>query len=380
MKRFPVLLLVGLIASVSAHAADDTIKIGASLPLTGEVASYGDDLKNGIDLAAIDINAKGGVLGKKLQPLFEDDGADPKTAVAVASRFMSEHVAVVVNGVSRTSLPTAPIYNEENVPFFNLASTDQITSHGWKNIARTIPKNGQEAPKLAALIAKKAAGHKLAMLYASEEYSSNLTENTLSIIAKNGVVPVEATKMSDKDQDFSAVIGRLKNQGIDVVFLGFWPKAAGQFLRQAAAADYHPVFIGDATASLDELPKIAGPAADGLLFTMYPDPALETCSATCYQGSRRPASRQPPLCGLCLSSGPGLCRSCAKSRNHRWRKAYGGAQGWKIRYDSGTGNFQPARRYAGYRFRLLHLQRRQNYSGAISKAALKNGHKKIVPA
>jgi branched-chain amino acid transport system substrate-binding protein len=270
------LLFVSLLAfcllPLAAFAAENTIKMGVSLPLTGEVASYGDDLKAGIELAVSDINAKGGVLGKKLQPLFEDDGADPKSSVAVANRFLGEKIDVAINGVSRTSMPIAPIYAEENIPFFNLASTDAITTHGWDNLVRTIPKNGQEAPKLATLIAQKAAGHKLAMLYSSEEYSSNLTETTIQILAQSKITADIVMKMSDKDQDFSSIIGRLKDQKIDTAFLGFWPKAAGGFLRQAAAADYRPVFIGDGVASMDDLVKIAGPQANGLAFTMYPDP------------------------------------------------------------------------------------------------------------
>ena len=138
MRRIFVSCLLTLsLVFAPALAAEDTIKIGASLPLTGEVASFGDDLKVGIEIASADINAKGGILGKKLQPLFEDDAGDPKTAVAVANRFLGEKIDMAVNGVSRTSLPTAPIYAEENIPFLNDASTDLITAHGWNNVART---------------------------------------------------------------------------------------------------------------------------------------------------------------------------------------------------------------------------------------------------
>ncbi len=137
-----------------------------------------------------------------------------------------------------------------------------------------MPKNGQEASKTAALIAQKAAGHKLAMLYSSEEYSSNLTETAMKIMAQSKITPDLVMKMSERDQDFSPIIGKLKDQKIEVVFLGFWPKSAGGFLRQAAAANYHPLFIGDGGAALDELSKIAGSSANGLLFPMYPDPRL----------------------------------------------------------------------------------------------------------
>lgn len=274
--RFLVELLL-LFALPSQVYAADTIRLGISIPMTGEIAAYGDDLKAGIDLAIDDINAKGGILGKKLEPLIEDDAADPKTSVIVANRFLSEHVDAVINGVSRTSLAIAPLYAEENLPFLNFASTDAITAHGWQNVVRIGPKNGQEAPKLAALISKQAARKKLALIYSSEEYSANLTETTIKLLKDTyKIKPENMNKLSDKETDFSSLISSLKDQKIDVVFLGLWPKGTGLFLRQAAAADYHPVFMGDFTASLDELPKIAGPYANGLIFTMTPDPEYMT--------------------------------------------------------------------------------------------------------
>ncbi len=113
MRRFSVFFLcVSLLTPLTAFA-DDTIRLGASLPLTGEIASYGDDLKAGIELACADFNARGGVLGKKLEPIFEDNNGDPKAAVAVANRMLGEHIAVAIDGVSRTSMPTAPIFVEE---------------------------------------------------------------------------------------------------------------------------------------------------------------------------------------------------------------------------------------------------------------------------
>jgi branched-chain amino acid transport system substrate-binding protein len=273
MRYFPALVFVLALLALPAFAAGNAIKMGISIPRTGEVAAYGDDLQAGINLAVADINAKGGVLGKKLDPIIEDDAADPKTSVAVANHFVGNNIDVAINGVSRTSLAIAPIYAEENIPFLNFASTDEITAHGWHNIVRIGPKNGQEAPKLAALIEKEAAGHKLAVLYESEEYSSNLTEDVLRLLAKSGKVkPQLVQKMSGRDDDFSALISRMKNGGIDVVYLGLWPKGTGLVLRQAAAADYHPHFIGDFTASMDELVKIAGPQSNGLVFTMTPDP------------------------------------------------------------------------------------------------------------
>jgi len=271
LKILPVLLLLLFWPFSTAHA-EDVIKLGIAGPFTGEIASLGDDVRAGATQAIEDVNASGGVLGKKLQAVFEDDACDPKTGVAAANRLITENVAMATAFCSKVCMSVAPIYAEENIPFLNECNTDEITAHGWSNVIRVYLKNAQEAPKLAALIASKASGHKLGMLYFTEEYNFGLAENIIKLLADKHLAPDITFKLPEKTDDFSAIITKLKDQKIDMVYLGMWPKSIGLFLRQAAAADYHPLMIGNLAASLDDVSKIAGPAANGLIFTATPDP------------------------------------------------------------------------------------------------------------
>lgn len=274
MRRiFIVLTLILGMSYGQAAASEDVFKLGISLPLSGELASYGDDIKAGVQLAVDDINSRGGVLGKNLLPLFEDDGNDPKIGVTVANHFLSENVVMAAAFTSKVCMSAAPVYAEENIPFINQCNTDAITQQGWPNVIRAYLKNSQEAPRLAQLIAKKASNHKLAILYFNEEYNMGLATKTLKLLSSSYHITPEAVyKMFEKNEDFSSLITKLKDQKIEVVYIGFWPKAVGLFLRQAAAVDYHPQFIGNLASSLEDVVKIAGPTSDELSFTASPDP------------------------------------------------------------------------------------------------------------
>jgi branched-chain amino acid transport system substrate-binding protein len=255
-----------------AHAAD-AIKFGAGLPLSGGTASYGEDIKAGIDLSAADINAKGGVLGKKIEVTYGDTACDPKNAVAVANRFVTMGVDVTTDVCSTACLAEGPIYNEENIPFITACSSEQVTAKGWKNLFRAYPGNNQESPKLIELIKRLSAGKKLALVYDNQEYDVNLEKSITTALAAAKTDPAAIYSIVGDPNDYSSYITKLKEQQVDVVFVGMFPKAMGLFLRQAAEANYHPQFIGTLMTTTDDVHKIAGDdAMKGMIITNTPDP------------------------------------------------------------------------------------------------------------
>ncbi len=274
MPKFFVLAVLALLLSLPAHAGEqEPIKIGVGAPLTGELAEFGEDVRAGIDLAVQDINAKGGLLGRKLQPMYEDDGASPRQGVTVANRFVSEKVAAVVNIFSPVCMATASIYAEENIPFLNECNTDQITAKGWPNVIRVYPRNAQEAPKIAQLLAQQFKGKRLALIYTPHEYENDLAEGVMKLLeSEHHTKPDAVHKLPENGDDFSAIITRLKDERIEVIYLGLFPKAAGLFLRQAAMAGYRPQIVGNTAYIGDDIVRIAGRAADGVVFATPSDP------------------------------------------------------------------------------------------------------------
>ncbi|MGH6792968.1 MAG: branched-chain amino acid ABC transporter substrate-binding protein, partial [Methyloceanibacter sp.] len=108
---------------VSAAKAD--IKIATVGPITGQYASFGEQMKRGLEMAVADLNAKGGVLGQKVIGLVEDDACDPKQAVAAANKLASEGVALVAGHFcSGSSIPASKVYGEEGILQMSPASTN----------------------------------------------------------------------------------------------------------------------------------------------------------------------------------------------------------------------------------------------------------------
>ncbi|MEJ0061872.1 MAG: branched-chain amino acid ABC transporter substrate-binding protein [Alphaproteobacteria bacterium] len=272
MTRFLATLCACLLLSFAARAAD-TIKLGIGYPMSGEVASLGADVRAGFDLALEDINAKGGPAGRKIEAQFEDDVCDPKTGVIVAGRFIAAKKDAVIHICSTVCMAAGPLYAEENIPFFNMCNADGITAQGFGNVARAWMSNMRVGGALAALAAKHLPKKKLAVLYAADAYSRNLGEDMIAVLDKEyGVKPDFTLRLAGQEQDFSSIITQLKDGGIETVYLGFWPKGIGMFLRQADAAGYRPQFLSNDVANGDEIIKIGGAGSDGLIFTMPPDP------------------------------------------------------------------------------------------------------------
>ncbi|MBV8548219.1 MAG: branched-chain amino acid ABC transporter substrate-binding protein [Alphaproteobacteria bacterium] len=280
MKKGFLALSLAMLSTVTlstlatlAHADTPPIKLGIALPLTGELASIGEDARAGVALAVEDINAKGGVLGRKVTADVADDACDPKNAVAVANRFVSENVDAATELCSAACMAEGPVYAEENIPFVMICSTQQATSQGWGNIVRAYPDNNGEAKRLASLIKALSAQKKLALIYDPQEYDANLYKNISTELNATNVKPDMTINIPNGTVDFSSYITELRAKKIDVVYLGVFVKSVGLFLRQAHDAGYHPQFISSQVATVQDVETIAGTSAlEGMIYTDIPDP------------------------------------------------------------------------------------------------------------
>ena len=159
MKSFFAFLFL-LLLSLPAHA---DITIGLAGPFSGENAYLGDWMKHGAEAAVDDINAKGGVNGQKLVLQEADDACDPKQAVAVANKFMSQGIKFVVgHGCSGSSIPAVKAYAEENVFMITPISTNPaVTDSGYNKVFRTIGRDDQQGSADANYIMKYFQGKKI---------------------------------------------------------------------------------------------------------------------------------------------------------------------------------------------------------------------------
>jgi branched-chain amino acid transport system substrate-binding protein len=266
------LIVVPLLLATSAYAQD--IAIGVAGPMTGGEALFGRQMRNGVEQAVADINAAGGVLGRRVSLEIGDDACDPKQARSVAERLAGKKIPFVVGHYcSSSSIPASETYFESGVLQISPASTNPLfTERQLWNVFRLVGRDDQQGLVAADYIAKNFRGKNVAILHDKTSYGKGLADQTKRTLNAAGVVEKQFDAINKGDKDFSPIVARFKRDAIDVVFLGSYHQEAGLLLRQMRDVGLRTVLItGDAIADR-EFFSITGPAGEGTLFTFGPDP------------------------------------------------------------------------------------------------------------
>ena len=275
---------VGLALGGGMAQAADTVKIGLMAPLTGSWASEGQGMKKIVELLAEQQNAKGGALGKQIEVVTEDDGGDPRTASLAAQRLTTKGVAAVVGTYgSAVTEASQTIYDEAKIPQIANGSTAiRLTEKGFKHFFRTAPRDDEQG-RMAAQTIGKLGFKKVAILHDSTSYAKGLADEANALLKKKGTDVVFFDALTPKENDYTAILTKLKGANPDVVlFTGYYPEA-GLLLKQKKGMNWNVPFIGgDATNNVD-LVKIAGKAAEGFYFLSPPQPQdLDTPDAKAF--------------------------------------------------------------------------------------------------
>ncbi len=311
IKQLGILVAVAtlVIASSSAWAAD-TIKIGLMAPLTGSWASEGQAMKKIVELLAEQQNAKGGVLGKKIEVVTEDDGGDPRTASLAAQRLTTQGVAAVVGtyGSSVTEASQA-IYDEAGIPQIANGSTAiRLTEKGFKRFFRTAPRDDEQG-RMAAQTIQKLGFKKVAILHDSTSYAKGLAQEANDLLKKNksaDVVFFDA--LTPGERDYNAILTKLKGANPDVVlFTGYYPEA-GLLMRQKKDMNWKVALIGGDATNNPDLVKIAGKeAAQGFYFLSPPVPQdLDTPEAKAFLADYQKKYNEAPASIWAVLAGDGF--------------------------------------------------------------------------
>jgi branched-chain amino acid transport system substrate-binding protein len=255
----------------SAHA---DVKIGVGGPLTGPNAAFGAQLQKGAEMAAKDINAAGGMDGQQIVLEFGDDVSDPKQGVSVANKFVGDGVMFVDGHFnSGVSIPASDVYAENGILQISPASTNPTyTERGLWNTFRSCGRDDQQGLVAGKYILDHYKDAKVAILHDKTPYGQGLADQTKKSIEEGGLTEAMYEGINVGDKDFSALIAKMKDNGVTVVYWGGLHTEGGLIVRQMADAGLKAQFIsGDGIVS-DEFASIAGPAAEGVLNTFGPDP------------------------------------------------------------------------------------------------------------
>src|SRR5512141_2351290 len=254
------------------------VKIGHAGPLTGGIAHLGKDDENGAHLAVDEATAKKLKIGGKtikFELMSEDDQADPKMGPTIAQKMVDAKVAGVAGHLnSGVSIPASAVYNAAGVPMISGSATNpKLTEQGFKTIFRTVGRDDQQGPAIAAYIANELKLKKVAIADDATAYGEGLANEVEKTLKAAGVQIVAREKTNDKATDFKAILTKIKGKAPDAIFYGGMDATGGPMLKQARELGIKSVFAFGDGACTDEMGKLAGKAAEGMVCSQAGLPA-----------------------------------------------------------------------------------------------------------
>ncbi|HEY6701290.1 MAG TPA: branched-chain amino acid ABC transporter substrate-binding protein [Pseudolabrys sp.] len=262
------------IAVAAAGTAAAQVKFGVGGPITGPSAATGAQMKNGVDQAATDINATGGILGQKISVSYGDDASDPKQGVSVANKFAADGVKFVIGHYnSGVTIPSSEVYQENGILQITPASTNPtVTERKMWNIFRVCGRDDQQGQVAGEYIVKHFKGKKIAIVHDKTTYGKGLADETKKTINKGGMKEVLYEGVNTGEKDFSALVSKIKQSGADLIYWGGLYTEGGLIVRQMRDQGVKAPLMGGDGITSDEFASIGGPGVEGTLMTYGPDP------------------------------------------------------------------------------------------------------------
>ena len=275
MQRITTLgLAVGFAIALTGNSAQAQVKFGVGGPITGPSAATGAQMKNGVDQAAKDINAAGGILSEKIAVEYGDDVSDPKQGVSVANKFAADGVKFVIGHYnSGVTIPSSEVYQENGILQITPASTNPtVTERKMWNIFRVCGRDDQQGKVAGDYILKHFKGKKVAVVHDKTTYGKGLADETKKTINTGGMKEVLYEGINTGEKDYSALVSKIKQSGADLVYFGGLYTEGGLIVRQMRDQGVKAPLMGGDGITSDEFAAVGGPGVEGTLMTYGPDP------------------------------------------------------------------------------------------------------------
>ncbi|WP_262297468.1 branched-chain amino acid ABC transporter substrate-binding protein [Microvirga sesbaniae] len=282
-------LSIAVVCAMSAAAAHGEILIGMAGALTGPNAYQGEQQQQGVEMAIADINAAGGLLGQPITLISVDDACDSAQAIAAAQRLVAARVSFVVgHQCSGASIPAAAIYARAGIVQMTPASTNpRLTEEGRTNTFRICGRDDQQGAIAGDFLAARWKDARIAIVHDDSVYGKGLAEETSRQLHKHGVTETMFETLVPGQNDYSALIAKLRAAGIEVAYFGGYYREAALLIR-GAREDGYPLQLvsGDGIAS-EAFVQVTGEAGTGTLFTSFRDPRRSPVAAPVVERFRR---------------------------------------------------------------------------------------------
>ena len=273
-KKLCVAVIIGmsmifLFPGISPAA--DTIKLGVAGPHSGDLASYGIPTVKAAELVVKDINAKGGVLGKQVELLVEDDVCKPEVATNTATKLVSEKVDVVLGHICSGATKAAlGIYKDAKIVVMSPSATNPaLTQSGdYPNFFRTIASDDAQAKLEVDFALNKLKVNKIAVLHDKGDYGKGLAEFAKAFLEKDKRAKVVLFEgITPGAVDYSAIVQKIKRSGAQAVIFGGYHPEASKIVTQMRKKKMKTIFISDDGVKDDTFIKVAKQYAEGVYAT-----------------------------------------------------------------------------------------------------------------
>ena len=297
------LLLTGLIGGPAMVNAQEVIKVGIILPLTGEKAKFGEIEKNSFKMALDEINKAGGVKGKKIDLLIEDDTGKPDIARAAVEKLVSKDNVVMLGGGygSSETYSIAGVAQQKKIPFLiNTGSADDITEKGWNYVFRLNPPVSEYANAAESFYNDVAKPKTAAILFENTLFGTRGSKDAEKTLKAMRVQVLLKEGYEHGAVDFKPLLIKVKNAKPDLIYMISYVMDAALLMRQSMELDINPkMFVGGGAGfTLPDFYQNAGKAAEGVF---------------------RPISGYPP----CRIPGPWIISRITKNNSAKKRSTTG---------------------------------------------------------
>lgn len=244
------------------------VKIGVLAPLSGFAAADGKSVSTGVEIAAEEINSRGGLLGRRVELVVYDDQADPKQAVSFARRLVElDKVSLIIGGsYSGASLAAAPVANEAGIPFMAAYAVHPDVTRG-KPYAFRMGLLGPVQGRVGAQLVSDLQVKRVAVLTIQNDFGRSLEAGFREHAGKVGLEIVFADVYPPGNQNFTPVLARIRTSGAEALYASGYYAEAANLVRQARALGLRIPIIGQEGYDSPKFIELAGPAAEGVLIT-----------------------------------------------------------------------------------------------------------------
>ena len=256
------LLLAG--AAYMPAQAEETVKIGMVAELSGAGAPVGANWRDGLKLAVSEINAAGGILGKKIEMPEYDTATDPQTSRALVQKAIDEGAFVIWGTVySGSTIVNMLVAQQNGVPQFVGAEAPGITQKGNPYVFRTAYGAQKGVPALTSYFKDTLKAKKVAVQWINSEFGKGGHDVFIEEMKKAGIEVVADVSSEQGQADYAADVSKLKEAGADAVFVYLTEEESARFLKEARKQGLSVPLVGEVTLSGQKVIDLAGEAANG---------------------------------------------------------------------------------------------------------------------